>query len=173
MSKYLKILTVITLVGAVGLVVLTARARDNADKQSLSVRVQGKPQVQWAVAEYRFAYDGAGGVNAGVAGVTNTIDLDVVIPDNAIVAGGFYEVITGLAPTAGTTNGLFIQSSGDLLANAAAGFESTGINELVPAVETPSGWIKLTDDRTLYLETVGAALTAGVFRVWIPYYMGL
>ena len=171
MKKFVICLFTAVLVAALCVPVLV-EARDNATKQTLSDFGMPQHHVAWAICEYRYAVDG-NGAQAGVAGITNKIDLDVEIPDNAIIIGGFKEVIEAFLPTSANTNGLMIQSSGDLIALDAAMFEATGIGEMVPKVEDSATWIKLTDDRTVYLETVGTAITQGVVRFWIPYVQGL
>lgn len=112
-------------------------------------------------------------VQGGAIGAINLKDENggnATIPDNAIIQHVLIDVIT--APTSGGSATLAIdaQSAGDLrTALAVASF--TGILAGNP-VDTAASAIKLTADRAVTLTVATAALTAGVFNVYVRYTLG-
>jgi hypothetical protein len=115
-------------------------------------------------AKYSFAVQG------GAIGDVTLVDDDgnaVVIPDNALIMQVIVDVLT--APTSGgsATVALKAQSAADLL-GATAIASITGVVAGVP-VDSAATSIKLTADRTVKATIATAALTAGVFNVFIRY----
>jgi hypothetical protein len=123
-------------------------------------------------------FDWAGEDSAGVdnkaAGAHGT---GVILPDNAIVWGGFVDVIT--PPTSGgaATIAVSLQSANDIISAAAvagAPWSTAGIKAIVPKTNTPeSTGIKLTADREITVTVASEVLTAGKFSGYIEYVEGL
>ena len=123
--------------------------------------------TRWAKAEYAFAVDG---------GAISAIGLGVTIPDNAIVVGGFVEVVTTC--TSSDDSGemaLHIQTANDLVtATAISGGSNiwdAGIHSIVPA-GTGATAIKCTAARAITATITTDAFTAGKLNVWLKYVMG-
>jgi hypothetical protein len=104
--------------------------------------------------------------------------LGISIPDNAIVVGGWVEVLTTFA-SAGADAGTIavsIQSANDIVSAVAisdgANPWDAGQHAIVPKINTPeSTSIKLTAAREITATSGGQALTAGkanIFLVWVP-----
>ncbi len=121
---------------------------------------------RWAKAEYDFATDG---------GLVSAIDLGVTLPDNAIVVGGFYEVIT-TATSSGdiATGALSLEGADDILVAVAIGTGTpfdAGNRAIVPSgVGTTA--VKLTAARALTFTIAVEAFTAGKFNVYLEYVVG-
>lgn len=98
-------------------------------------------------------------------GAVGDVELELTLPDNAIVYGGFVDVIT--APTSGgaATVALKIEGAGDLIAaTAIASF--TGQLNIVPAY-TGTTSVKTTAERILTVTVATADLTAGKFNIFL------
>lgn len=120
-----------------------------------------------AKAEYDFAVDG---------GAISAIDLGVTIPDNAIIVGGFVEVITTCtSATDAGTGALSILSANDLVTataiSAGGDIWDAGMQDIVPDA-TGSTAIKLTSAKAITFTIAVEAFTAGKFNVWLRYVMG-
>jgi len=122
---------------------------------------------RWAKAGYDFAVDG---------GATSAIGLGVTIPDNAIVTGGFVEVVTTCTSSDDSgTMALHIQTANDLVtATAISGGSNiwdAGIHSIVPA-GTGATAIKCTAAREITATIATDAFTAGKLNVWLQYVIG-
>lgn len=100
-------------------------------------------------------------------GAIGDIPLELTLPDNAIITGGFVDVLTAPLSAGSATVALKIQSAGDLIA-ATAKASFTGLLAIVP-VNTAATAIKLTEERTLTVTVATAALTAGKFNIFLTY----
>lgn len=105
--------------------------------------------------------------------------LGVTIPDNAIIVGGFYEVLTTFitaAADAGTI-ALMAQAANDLVvaitvANVANAWDA-GLHAIVPKENTPeTTGIKLSAARELTATVAIQALTAGKLALYVVYVEG-
>ena len=120
-----------------------------------------------AKAEYDFATDG---------GAISAISLGVTIPDNAIIVGGFVEVITTCtSATDAGTGALHVLSANDIVSaldidDAGAPWDA-GMKDIVPDA-TGSTAIKLTSAKAITFTIAVEAFTAGKFNVWLRYVMG-
>jgi len=109
---------------------------------------------------YDFADDG---------GAVGDIELGTkILPDNAVIVGGFIDVVT--APTSGgsATIALKVESTGDILAATAISSLTEGLHDVVPDY-TASNMVKTTAARALTMTVGTAALTAGRFVVTLFY----
>ena len=118
-----------------------------------------------ARARYSFAADG------GAVGTINLFPASI-LPSGAVILGGFIDVVTpptsGGAATIALTTG---ESAGDLQAAAGidgAPWSTAGRKSIVPAF-TGATSIKLTAARNIRAVIATAALTAGVFDVYLVY----
>ena len=118
----------------------------------------------------RFQTDTIGGIArvtydfADYGGAVGLITLPLELPDGAIVTRGVVDVVT--APTSGgsATIALGLNAANDLLtATAIASF--TGQIELLD-----DALVKLTADRKVTATVAVAALTGGVFNIYLDYY---
>lgn len=122
----------------------------------------GERKTSYAVFDYDFAIDG---------GAISTITLrGTAVPSGATVRGGFIEVTT--VPVGATaTISAGIEAAADLQAAAAisgAPWSTTGRKSVIPAF-TGATSIRLTANRNVSIVIGTAALTAGVFRIWVEY----
>jgi hypothetical protein len=113
-------------------------------------------------ASYSFASDG------GAVGAINLLSSSE-IPSGAIILGGLLEVVT--PPTSGgaATVAIAVESAGDMVAAAAisgAPWSSAGRQSVVP-VFTGATSVKTTAARNVTATVAVAALTAGVFNVYL------
>lgn len=121
-----------------------------------------------AKAEWDFAVDG---------GTQGAIGLGVTIPDNAIIVGGFVEVITTLADGSSdlAKGALSILAANDLVTSTTiadgADLWDAGIQSIVPA-GTGATAIKLTSAKEITFTIADVDITAGKFNVWLRYVMG-
>jgi hypothetical protein len=120
--------------------------------------------LNWVRADYSFAADGGaiGSINLSAAGI---------IPAGAIITDVGIEVTT--PPTSGgaATIALTLEGAGDLLAAAAisgAPWSTTGRKNGIP-VGTFATSVKTTAARAIVATIAAAALTAGVFSVYVGY----
>jgi hypothetical protein len=122
--------------------------------------------LRCAKAEYDFAVDG---------GAVSAIDLNVDLPDNAIIVSGFIEVITTLTSAGDSaTIAIHANSAGDIVAavaiSAATDWDA-GIKSIIP-VGTGATAIKLTALRAITATIAVQAVTAGKFNVHLFYVIG-
>jgi hypothetical protein len=125
--------------------------------------ISGGGRFSVAKATYSFA------VNGGAVG-------DIVlsggsIPTGAIIMSGVLEVTT--VPTSGgaATIAVKVEGAADTVAAAAisgAPWSSTGRKSTIP-VGTGATSLKTTADRSITITVATAALTAGVFNVYLTY----
>lgn len=125
--------------------------------------------VRAAVADYDFAVDG---------GAIGAIPIGNVLPDNAIILGGFVEVETTFtSATDAATVALSIATADDLVAavaisNAGNPWDA-GRQAIVPKFNTPeSTSVKLTAANAVDLTIAVEALTAGKAHVVLFYMLG-
>jgi predicted RecA/RadA family phage recombinase len=104
--------------------------------------------------------------------------LGVTIPDNAIICGGFVEVLTTFtsATDAGTI-AIHVQSANDIVSALAISNGSNiwdaGLHPIIPKANTPeSNGIKLTAGRLITATVAVEALTAGKATIFIFYVQG-
>jgi hypothetical protein len=119
----------------------------------------------------RFRYDFA--VEGGGVGVIPlaAAALALALPAEAVVIGGFVDVIT--PPTSGgaATVSVNLEAAGDIVAAAAisgAPWSTVGRKSIIPA-GTGATTVKTTVARTPAITVAVAALTAGVFDVYLRY----
>lgn len=118
-----------------------------------------------AIATYDFA------VNGGAIGAINS---GAKLPDNAVITGGFIEVLT-TCTTAGADAGTMavkVQGAGDIVAAVAVSDASNpwdaGFHAVVPD-GTLAKFIKLTAEREVVFTIAGQAFTAGKIKVVLDY----
>jgi hypothetical protein len=118
-------------------------------------------------------------VNGGAVGTAN---LDVLLPEGAIVTGGFIHVLTAVTTSASGTLSFGLNTNVDLLAATAAGsLTANAILPLLPsftaaldgnaaaggvAAVTP---LRLTAERELKATVATGALTAGKVAVYLEF----
>jgi hypothetical protein len=137
-------------------------------ERSLRDNLGGKVRQVWDFA-----------VNGGAVGVAN---LDVLLPEGAIVTGGFIHVLTAVTTSASGTLSFGLNSNVDLLAATAAG--SLTANAILPLIPSTTAAIsgdphasgvansrplRLTADRELKAEVATGALTAGKVAVYLEF----
>lgn len=131
--------------------------------------IEGISRLQCARAVYDFAVDG---------GAISAIPLrGDTIPDNAVIMGGFVDVIT-TCTTAGADAGtmaLHVNAANDIV-NAVAvnaanpGQYDAGQRAIIPKINTPeSTSVKTTAARSITATIAGQAFTAGKFHVFLFY----
>ncbi len=117
---------------------------------------------------YKGIYDFA---QRGGAVGTNLILVDddghpVVIPDNAIITGGYIDVLTALTSTGNNgTIALQLNAANDIL-SAVDADTITGVAAIVP-VSTAASAVKMTAERSLTLVIGTNALLTGKFNVFL------
>ena len=132
--------------------------------------MDGLGNLRVARATYDFAVNG---------GAISAINLGVTIPDNAIVCGGFIDVITTCI-TAGADAGtmaISIQAANDIVSavavSAGGNAWDAGLHAIVPKANTPeTTGIKLTADRAITATIATQVFTAGKFVVYLYYLEG-
>jgi hypothetical protein len=134
----------------------------NAEATASTPAVGGA--LKWVRARYSFAADG--GAVGAIALVGST-----VIPSGAAILGGFVDVIT--PPTSGgaATIAIQIEAANDIVTAAAisgAPWSTAGRKSVIP-VFTGATTVKTTAARDISAVVATAALTAGVFDVYIAY----
>jgi hypothetical protein len=133
---------------------------------SVGSTVSGLGGLGVARATYDFSSDG---------GAIGAIGLGVTLPDNAVVIGGFVDVITtATSATDAGTGAISVQSADDIVAAIAISDGSNpwdaGLQAIVPKSNTPeSTGIKLTADREITFTIAVEAFTAGKFEVFLHY----
>ena len=127
--------------------------------------VAGLGTMNVARATYDFAVNG---------GAISAIGLGVTIPNNAVVIGGFYDVITTCTSAADTgTGALSVNSANDIVTAVAIGTGTpfdAGLRAIIPKSNTPeTTGIKLTAAREITFTIAVQAFTAGKFEVFLHY----
>ena len=112
-------------------------------------------------------------------GATGAIGLGVTIPDNAIVCGGFIDVVTTCTTAAADagTMAIHVQSANDIVTatavSAGGNIWDEGLHAILPKANTPeSTGIKLTAAREVTATIATQAFTAGKFTVFLYYLQG-
>lgn len=141
--------------------IITGARQRAAAPASEGVSVGG---LNIARADYSFAADGGAVGTIGLLGAT-------IIPSGAIIVGGLVEVTT--PPTSGgaATIAVQVEGAGDTIAAAAiagAPWSTAGRKSVVPAF-TGATSVKTTAARDISIVIAVAALTAGVFTVYLFY----
>lgn len=140
-----------------------------------AVQRQGNPTAEGAMAgslqvaraSYDFAADGGA---VGAVNLFNALTQDV-IPANAVIIGGWIDVITPLTSGGAATVRLDLEAAGDLLAAAAvsgAPWSTAGRKAILP-VFTADSSLRTTAARNIVATIATAALTAGKFDVYLVY----
>lgn len=138
--------------------------------RSASAVLDGLGFLRVARATYDFAEHG---------GAISAINLGVTLPDNAVIVGGFVDVVT-TCTTAGADAGtmaLHVQGANDIVSaiavsNAANPWDA-GLHAIVPKANTPeSTGIKLTAARAITATIATQAFTAGKFNLFLYYLVG-
>ncbi len=119
----------------------------------------------------RLTYDFA--VLGGAISAINLGDLRDLIPDNAVVMGGFVDVLTTcVSATDAATIALSIEGADDVVAakaiSAAGDDWDAGLQDIIPA-RTLATMFKTTADRRIVVTIAVEALTAGKFEVTVEY----
>lgn len=124
-----------------------------------------------AVGKYSFAVQGGAVGNINLLSDLNDTNSTVTIPDNAVIKNVWVDVLT--TPIGGTGASVKIElvNDADLVASTSVA-SFTGLLLGIPDHATAADWIKLSADKTLKLEAVSAALTAGKFNVYVEYVLG-
>tara|TARA_X000001382_G_scaffold129890_3_gene123080 strand:+ start:399 stop:935 length:537 start_codon:yes stop_codon:yes gene_type:complete len=123
---------------------------------------------RWAKAEYDFAVDG---------GAISAIDLGVTIPDNAIIVGGFIEVVTTCttASTDAGTIAISVEGANDIVTatavSAGGNIWDAGIHDVIPD-STGSTAVKTTAARAVTATIASQVVESGKFNVWLEYVIG-
>lgn len=124
--------------------------------------------VYWARMLYDFAVDG------GAIGVITPIQT-MIVPNKAIVLGGFIDTVTPVTSGGAATISLGTSAGSGAASLKAAVILGTefgaGIHALVP-VFTAATMFKMTADGTLNMTVASFALTAGKFGVQLAYMLG-
>lgn len=142
----------------------------NAGVLSLSTALQGSADglgnLRVARATWDFAVDG---------GAISAIDLGVTIPDNAVIVGGFVDVITtATSATDAGTGAISVASADDIVAAVAisdgANPWDAGLKAIIPKSNTPeSTGIKLSSAAAVTFTIAVEAFTAGKFVCFLHY----
>jgi len=139
---------------------------EGARQRGLDPTAEGIPSghgMSVARVRYSFAVEG---------GAVGTIPLHTdQIPANAVILGGFVDVVT--PPTSGgaATLGIGVESGADIVAAAAvsgAPWSTTGRKSVIPAF-TGASSVRTTQARVVNAIIATAALTAGVVDVYLFY----
>jgi hypothetical protein len=115
---------------------------------------------------------------AGAAGTAGTYGLGVIIPDDAVITGAWYEVLETFHDTGTDQSTVAIQAlaANDLLSALAldAGTALDAANptilvEMVPVIETPSTFIKMSSAKELKLLLATGPLDGGELLLYVEY----
>jgi hypothetical protein len=162
-------------------------AKTNFDEVELATGLGGGSIAAGAVSEAKLADPTADGLHAArVArftydfavdgGAVGNIDLPVVLPDNAIILDGLYDVLTTFT-TAGADAGTVAITMGAQAANLivvaiavsnGANAWDAGLHDIVP-VGTAATAVKLTAARAVRIVIGGQAVTAGALVGFLRY----
>jgi hypothetical protein len=125
----------------------------------------GSARSYVAKATYSFA-----ALGGAVGDITLTGDA---IPQGAIILGGVLEVTTAVTSGGAATVAIKVEGAADTVAAAAvsgAPWSSTGRKSVIPA-GTGATSLKTTAERNIVATVATAALTAGVFNVYLTYFL--
>jgi len=142
----------------------------NKAADATALTADGLLRMGVARATYDFAVDG---------GAISAIGSGVTIPDNAVVIGGFVDVVT-TCQSAGADAGtmaIHVQGANDIVSAIAISDGSNpwdaGLKAIVPKSNTPeSTGIKLTAAREITFTIGGQIFSAGKFTVFLHYVVG-
>lgn len=127
--------------------------------------IDGTMKIKVWKGSYDFAVDG---------GAISTINLRSVnsdLPKNAVILGGYADVITALTSGGAATAALQAEAANDLVTAAAvsgAPWSTTGRKSLIPAF-TGATTVKTTATRKPAVVVAAATLTAGKFDLYVFY----
>lgn len=133
----------------------------------------GIGNLRVAVAEFDVTEKDSGGVNNTTIAAHGT---GVKIPANAIVVGGFMEVLDPVLG-AGASVAVHVKAANDIQTAAAiagAPWSTKGLKAITPKANTPeSTGIKTTAESEITFTTTAAVLTAGHVVVYLYFLEGL
>lgn len=100
--------------------------------------------------------------------------LTTTLPDNAIITGMWYEVITTFTSNGDlATIALSVNGANDMVSAVSIDTGTTWDAALpiegIPKIETTSSWVKTTAAREITATVAVEALTAGLMHIWIDY----
>ena len=132
---------------------------------ALQGAAEGLGNLRVARATYDFAVDG---------GAISAIDSGVTIPDNAVIVGGFVDVVTTLtSATDAATMAISTEGADDIVAAVAISTGTpwdAGLHAIVPKANTPeSTGIKMTAANAVTFTIAVEAVTAGKFECYLNY----
>lgn len=130
--------------------------------QNVDTVAKGPGQIGTIVRYYDYA------VLGGAVGAHKLLPAKV-LPDNAVILGGFVKVLTAVEPVVGCTQSLWVESAADLVAAATNKFTSTGFVSVVPAMTGASAVQVDGTDSYVTFTVAGTAATAGKFLVVLQY----
>ena len=118
-----------------------------------------------ARATYDFSVDG---------GAVSAISLTTTLPDNAIIVGGFLDVLTTFTSSGDSaTIAIHVEGANDIVtavAISAATDWDAGLHAIIPKANTPeSTGVKTTSAQAITATIAVEAVTAGKFVVWLYY----
>ena len=128
------------------------------------------------VRKLRLTYDFA--VLGGAISAISLGDLNDVIPDRAVVLGGFVDVLTTLTTAGGDagTVAVSVEGADDIVAAVAVNDGSNpwdaGLQDIVPD-RTAANMVKATSDQRVVVTIAGQVVTAGKFEVTLEYQISL
>lgn len=121
----------------------------------------------------RFVFDASVAANQTVA----AHGTGVILPQYAIVVGGFFDVNTVFTSGGAATIAIHVESAGDIQAAAlvsGAPYSTIGRKAIVPKANTPeSTSIKTTVAREITCTVAAAALTAGKLTGYLYFVEGI
>jgi hypothetical protein len=133
----------------------------------------GIGNLRVAVAEFNVAKKDSAGANNTTVAAHGT---GVKIPANAIVFGGFMEVLDPITGV-GASVAVHVKAANDIQTAAAisgAPWSTKGLKAITPKINTPeSTGIKTTAESEITFTVTGAVLTAGRVVVYLPFVEGL
>ena len=125
--------------------------------------IGGVGNLAIAEATYSFA------VNGGAVGDIVLTQGDT-IPSGAIILGGLVEVTTQVTSGGAATIAIKVEGAADILAALAVASWTVGRKTVIP-VFTGATTVKTTAARSITATVATAALTAGVFNVYLVYFL--
>jgi hypothetical protein len=126
----------------------------------------------------RFTFDVAGTDSAGANNsAIGAHGVGVILPTNAIIVGGFFDVNTAFTTSASGTLAIHVQGANDIQTAtivSSAPFSTIGRKAIVPKANTPeSTSIKTTADREITCTVATGALTAGKLTGYLYFVEGV
>lgn len=127
--------------------------------------VDGLGNLRLARATWDFDVDG---------GAISAIDLGVTLPDNAIIQGGFYDMITtATSATDAGTGAISVEGANDIVTAVAIGTGTpfdAGQQAIIPKSNTPQTTsVKTTSAQAVTFTIAVEAFTAGKFVLFLYY----